>query len=359
LCETGTVKVAVAPAPPEAGIPGHHFRIEIVRETQGGGDQHVDWIDVSGDNTYGRSRGIDFRGMTFKWDGIPVAPFGSAANQAQGRDVFVGVAASANRLLPAVTLGQPVPPPFVTAVAKIVRDSDGTVVAEARKRIFVPQVIKITYDTESAVLMKSGYQITTNGVQTYLISPMSDTEWEAQKGRICAIAQIYYDAAGANVRFVDVSRSTTQPFSTLAMIYAYTDGSLGLSTGDFQNTNPSDGGTLFSLMLKNSALGYYLEHPEFGIPITAREVGNIWANIVAHECGHMLGLVAPNDILDGTDVGTEDDTGGWHNKNPINMLYIMNAGSDTNFIKIATGRMGAHSWKGLNANYLNFVLPKE
>jgi len=214
--ETNVMKVAVLPEPPETGIPGHHFKIEIVRETQGGGDQHIDWVDVNGENTYGRSRGVDFDELPFKWNGVPVVPFGSAASQALGKDVFVGVAASTNRLLPAVTLNQPVPPPFYTAVASIRRDSDDTVVCEARKRILVPQVVRITYDSDAVTELKSGYCITNNGTTICLINPMSDSEWTTQKERIRTIAQANYDATTANIRFVDESIPIFPPYSSRA-----------------------------------------------------------------------------------------------------------------------------------------------
>jgi hypothetical protein len=99
-------------------------------------------------------------------------------------------------------------------------------------------------------------------------------------------------------------------------------------------------------------------NPTMAIPITASEIGNLWGHVVAHECGHLFGLVAPGDVLDGSQEETEGDASGWHNKNPAG-LYVMNLGGGTNMLMQITGRMGSWLWKSRNAKYLKFVLPKE
>jgi hypothetical protein len=153
LGETAQVKATITPEPPSVGIQGHHLKIEIVRETTGG-DQHIDWLDVTDEPSYGWARSVDFASRGFTWDGIPDV-FGSSAGQATGLDVFTGLVANVSRVLPTVTLDQPVPPPLYTAVASIRRNSDGAVMCEARRRIFVPQVVKITYDADEVTMTKA------------------------------------------------------------------------------------------------------------------------------------------------------------------------------------------------------------
>ncbi len=354
LGETAQVRAAVIPQLPLGGMPGCHFKIEIIRETENG-NQHIDWLDVTDEPTYGWARTLDFSSKLFVWDGVPDV-FGSSAGQATGTDVFSGLSGSASRILPAVTLNEPVPPPLYTAVASIRRNSDGMVLCEARKRIFVQQVVKITYDADAITMTKAGFIINnTNGVPTYLISPMSDTEWNTQRARILTIAQAFYDATEANVRFVDANITVAQPYSFLNM--EYSAGPLGFASADFLNMNPSDSGKLCSY-IENTALNYYLANESMSIPITPREIGNLWAYIVTHECGHLFGLVAPGDVLDGSPEGTEGDACGWHNRFPSGQ-YVMNPGGGTNDLMQMIGRTGPWYWKNNNANYLKFVIPKE
>jgi hypothetical protein len=68
-----------------------------------------------------------------------------------------------------------VPPPFVTAVAKIIKKSNQTVMSEARRRVFIPQVVKLTYDADAVASVKAGL-IGDNDVT--LVTPMTDAEWD-------------------------------------------------------------------------------------------------------------------------------------------------------------------------------------
>jgi hypothetical protein len=356
LGEEAAVDVKVTPAPPEDGFPGVHFRLGIVRETAGGGEQEIDWLDVDDTPAYSRVRAVDFQQKRFTWNGIPnPSLFGNSAPQASGRDSFQGVSDSAVRILPAVTAGQPVPPPFVTAVAKIVSNSDQSTVCEARKRICIPQVVKLVYDADAITLIKQGHSGYTNGVPCLFIDPMSDAEWETQRGRIRTIAQTYYDATAANIRFVDERVNPTMPYSALRM--RYVTGDFGSAPTDFLNESPIDAGKLNAVTLKNAIGVYWDSHQTMSLPVTATEVGFLWGLIAVHECGHLLGLVSPGDVLDGSPGGTGDDVTGWHNKNPSGKR-VMNPGR-ANTLEQMLKREGDWSWKGMNADYLRFVLPKE
>ena len=74
------------------------------------------------------------------------------------------------------------------------------------------------------------------------------------------------------------------------------------------------------------------------------------ASTTAHETGHLLGLV---------NEGYLGGTGGKHNRNTLINGWTMNAGRYTPSVY----HLGSHpnrmrSWKALNAQYLQFILPK-
>jgi hypothetical protein len=276
--------------------------------------------------------------------------YGSSAPQADGRDSFQGVASSAARKFPTVTAGQPVPPPFVTAVARIVRDSDGATMCEARKRVCIPQVVKMVYDADAVATVKAGF-IGDNGIT--VVSPMTDAEWNVQKGRIKTIAQNLLDMTGANVRFVDDGDSPVMPYSTLHM---KNDNRFpfGETDGDSMNSDPSGEAFLHARALRkaleNRIVNTAMPLPSF--PVTQEEVGTLWGKVAAHESAHMLGLVEPGNVLNGS---TE-----WHNPGTAG-VQIMDKG-ENNTLEQRFQREGASdpwTWCPLNAEFLRFVLPKQ
>ena len=354
LGEEAAVDVKVTPAPPEDGFPGVHFRLGIVRETAGGGEQEIDWLDVDDTPAYSRVRAVDFQQKRFTWNGIPnPSLFGNSAPQASGRDSFQGVSDSAVRILPAVTAGQPVPPPFVTAVAKIVSNSDQSTVCEARKRICIPQVVKLVYDADAVNYLATGF---TSDSGVTLVSAITNAEWDTQRQRIRNLSQLYYDAVEANIRFVSSDVVVALPYSTVQM--QGDAGSFGTALIDFLNATPSDNVVLHVRAIESDLVNHLGDvNPNMTLPVTPREVGNLWAQVTVHETGHILGLVSEGDVLDGSPVGTPGDSFGGHNRYPYGRL-IMNPGKFNN-IEEDIGRKGSWSWKSLNGQYLRFVLPKE
>jgi hypothetical protein len=345
LSEEARIGVRIKPTPPDVGFEGLSFRLEIVRETENDGEQHIGWVKVDADSTP-ESRPVSFASMAFDWNGLSSA----ALESANGRDAFQGIAASSARVFPAVTAGQPVPPPFVTAVAKIVRNSDGFVVCEARRRVFVPQVVKLVYDADAETIVKSEITLTMPpGIPINFVEAMSDAQWSAQKTRIQTIAQQFYNQANANVRFVSESTYVNAPFATVRMISTLRIDAFGeTSTVDFLNADPNGIAFLYPTAFRASVETNSLDL--VGItPITADDIGFLWARTAVHETGHMLGLVKQGNVLNGNDSG--------HNTGPLSSCEMMNGGGYSTLLE-KLGRIGAWTWRDVNAWYLEFVLPK-
>ena len=324
------------------------FQIEIVRELSNGTIQRIDWVNVQpeqGPGTYYNWRDVDFSSEVFTWNGIPSVPFGQTVSISTGRDVFQGLSENVNIKFPAVTAGKPVPPPFYTAVARIRQGN--TTLCETRKRIFVPQVVKMVYEADAVTQLCSNV---VSGTSVVLFNEMNTSQWLEQKGRIKTIAQGYFDGINANVRFCDDTDTVVplHPYSEMRMV-AEMANIYGMATTDFLNTNPSDQGTLFSAGFHQALYNHFREYPYSGPPITHAEMGFLWGNVVSHETGHLLGLVWSGGVLDG-------DTGN-HNKNPSS-LRIMNDGLEDSLLD-NVGRHGSWYWRLRNAQYLQFILKKE
>jgi hypothetical protein len=349
LGEEAALDVKVTPMPPEGGFPGLHFRLEIVRETADNSEQHIDWVDLDASANFHEMWELDFPRRLFAWDGIPKPGPGASASQAYGRDSFQGESASATRIFPASTLGQPVPPPFVTAVAKIMRNSDKTVVYEARKRVCIPQIVKFLYDADAVSLIKAGLIKPINGVPVTYFQPITDSEWEAMRTSIPAVAQQVINYTNANIRYVSDSTVVLPPYTTVRIangnsIY------LGI-TDDFSFMNASTNGEAFvyiNVLFNNFPIYSEVESGTFALPVTPNEMQFHCVMTAVHECGHMFGLVENNSVL-----------GGIHHHNPQPTgRRLMDAG-DTVSCAMMFGRDGSRTWRPLNAAYLQFVFPKE
>ncbi len=87
LGEYGAFGVRIVNAPADA-TEDFSFKLEIVREIENNGEQHIDWVPV-GNGTATKSRPLDFTSNRFDWDGISSVTRSSS----NGRDSFQGVAA--------------------------------------------------------------------------------------------------------------------------------------------------------------------------------------------------------------------------------------------------------------------------
>jgi len=359
LGETAEMRVEVIP-PPSGHYSGYTFHIGIVRELSNGTDQHIDWVNVQpeqGPGAYYNWRDVDFQSKVFTWNGIPSVPFGQSALISTGRDVFTGADGNTvNIRFPAVTAGQPVPPPFYTAVAMI-KGSNNNVITETRKRIFVPQVVKMVYEADAVSLMKQG-RFNTAGT-TNIIQKISDPEWEEMRTSIPAGAQEFIDLIGANIRFVCDSTAVSPPYKTIRIVNRIVIGNrhysaLGI-TRDFSFMNESMIGTgyvgmgqLYDIFPRYSNV----DNGTFALPVKPHEIRSHCIRTTLHECGHMFGLVADNNVLGGDN--------GKHNLNPSGGIHIMDDGTAVTYER--RFRRPGHEewrWRELNEEYLKFILPKE
>ena len=131
--------------------PGEaHLEVELMRGTINGW-QHVAWLDAD-PGAPGRQDAVvitnGWQGVTLRWDGVAT----EGAAPATSPDVFTQGVQPFNRVLPAVTSGKPLPPPFHTLFARI-RKND-TVYAQASQRVYIPQVVKIQWDAAAVNLFK-------------------------------------------------------------------------------------------------------------------------------------------------------------------------------------------------------------
>jgi len=342
LGETATLNVKLDPPPPEGGFPGIYFELEIVRKLDGGGTQHIQWIDVDPiDPGIDLARDADFTSLALEWNGIPHPQVDGNASQAVGLDEFIGVSGNFKRILPAVTAGQPVPPPLYYAVARLRKVADHSILLEDERAIYVPQVVTVSYDSNAIDELKEPFLSGT----TVVVSAFSDLQVDQMKAALEEAVVSYY-GNHVNIRFGDLSPSG--PYSTLLVHKGTGADPYGSAPLDFGNSNPSQEARIYVYRRKlDAAIEYEFNPSTFTIPVTSVEITTSMGITSTHEIGHILGLVAENAVLDGSS--------GSHNKPPHTPRQIMNPGGGD--LENHLGRNGAWSFKALNHNYLKFVLP--
>ena len=156
LGETANISLTL-PGCSHANDPGW-LEVEIVREVIGE-TQHVAWVDMDLTTTsidrYGDTTQLSSR-PSFTWDGIAQASLPLADHP----DVFNGPRGSMHRAMPAVEVGQPVPPPFYTIRTRFWNDEKTAILAEENTIVFVPQVVKINYLPNVASLLATPMIVT-------------------------------------------------------------------------------------------------------------------------------------------------------------------------------------------------------
>jgi len=345
LGEEATINVKLSPTPPSGGFPDMYFECEIIRKLQGGGEQHIQWIDVDPSvSGVDLAREADFSTLALTWNGIPDPSLDGNASQATGPESFTGVSGSFNRILPAVTAGQCVPPPLYYAVARLKRASDQSVLCEDKKPIYVPQVVTVTYATDAISELMTPI---VDGATT-VVTAFSASDIDALKASVAADVAAYY-GGGVNLRFGAFS-SVSAPYGTMSFVLGDGSSPDGLAPMDFGNAVCAQTAQAFVYRHRLDCWNEHVLDPGFAIPVAPSELNEFLGLTATHEIGHTLGLVEANAVLDGNSGG--------HNKSPWTARRIMNPGLTSDNVAAHLGRTGSWSFKALNQSYLEFVLPK-
>jgi hypothetical protein len=345
LAEAATLNVRLDPPPPEGGYSGVFFELEIVRNLDGGVTQHIQWIDViPACPDIDRARNADFTTLSFTWNGIPHPQYDGNATLATGPDEFAGVSGNFKRILPAVTAGQPVPPPLYYAVARLKCVADQSVLAEDVRVIHVPQVVAMTYALSALDMLREPLLVHET---TLVVDAYTDIHLDQLRAAIEDSIAIYY---GTSVNLIICSEPwPLPPFSTITLERGTGASPYGEADHtDFGNMDPEGTADIFAYRHRLDCAIAYLEDPTFPIPVSPSELNESMGKTTAHEIAHLLGLVARNSILDGT-VGS-------HNPGPHLPWKIMNP-PFVDDLEDYLGRNGPWSFREINHDYLKFILP--
>ncbi len=359
LGETGSFKVQVSPTPPDGGYTWLAFNLSVVRECDGGAEQFVDWIDVSDSLNSIRRLPLDFGTESFEWDGI--RDYGIDLPAASGPETFYGLSSTehAHRSLPASNVGEPVPPPICTVVARVYNPRTYEILSEARKHVFIPQVARLVYENDAVSLLRTELRAADG---TLLYPAITSSQWTSMKTQIKAQVEEFYDQTGANIRIVDSDSGLVQPYTfvrvvhgeyNLDPVYYY---SWGVGGGcDFHdlkpNANPSDDMAKVSVWGHRNII-YNCHSNNISIPPLPLSYDNLsWSMAVTacHELGHSLGLVYNNDILRGSDYPYCHNT-----VVPAGKQCHMRGSSALSHLDPESNWV----WTNSNTNYLKFILPK-
>jgi hypothetical protein len=362
LGEKGRLKVMVSPTPPAGGLADLGFRLYVVRETREGTDQFLEFVDVADPGYRIRREPLDIGTMTFEWDGIPhLGHGGSNQPEALGTHSFSGLSTteSANRVLPSVTVGRPVPPPICTAVATVYLRSTGLAVCSARKHILIPQVVLLVYEPGAVSLLQSRLTATDG---TLLYDTITDVQWTNMRSQIRTQLETFYEGAKANIRVVDDPDHLALPYTTVRLVNGgdYYGRTWGWGGGcDFHSLRPNadlaeDMARVFVWNCRKIIQSTYASGTALPpLPLAPRNLAWSLAVTACHELGHSLGLVYNNTILGGLPYPACHDTGSvpagcfWH-------LHYSGMPVETHLEPTADLQ-----WRDLHAEYLKFILPKE
>ncbi len=354
------------------------LEIEVERETIGE-MQHVAYVDLDGAtptlDRYLDTSELGGEKLSFAWDGIAT----EGAASADAPDVFTLGTGSFRRALLQVISGEPVPPPYYTVSVRLWNSGKSEVINECSETVYVPQVVKIEMTDEAYEEFKK--EILYPGTfyphllgdpdavgcesNIVLYAGCTDRTKAEVLAQIAALAQFLYHG-NVNVRFT--SGGVAGSYKTVHVQCDHSDDApLGRAITRpvvFPSAVPF--GTAYVNMnivrMDSSEEKYYYENgPMSSTEAAACEVPSLFpflpdnlahavASTVAHETGHLLGLV---------NKGYLGGTAKKHNWNTVINGWMMNAGGYTPSVY----HLGSHSnrmriWKPLNAQYLQFILPK-
>jgi hypothetical protein len=339
---------------------GQWVEIEVTRETVNG-TQHVAWLDAD-PLTAGSQRRAQlpwaWQSTSSSWGGIATESVAEAVSP----DKFDEGVPPFHRILPAVVSGKPVPPPFHDLYVRIRDGATDTapVVAEISRRVYVPQVVKISWDSSVVSLFAQSLSFNIWNCPTNLYSGCTLDDAETFLATIPALVQTKFPT-DMNIRVVDGNTSVLGDYKHARILVGNNpDGPLGLTSNNvFPNRRVAGDASVFLLSLRQAV---FLSHGQF--------VGNIvgadpnWASVVlpltppnwvcmlagttVHEIGHTLGLVSQSYLA-----GTVSSHNGF-----VNPAYLMNRGDMTPLywhMEIPAER----TWYWRSDSFLRFLLPEE
>jgi predicted outer membrane repeat protein len=356
LGETATLNVRLNPPPPQGGFSEFYIELQIVRELEGGGIQHIQWIDVDpNDPGINIARDADFASLALEWNGIPDPQLDGNAAQAIGPDVFEGVSGNFNRILPAVTAGEPVPPPIYHAVARLKYVSNQVTLDEFRWPVHVPQVVLLELTQDAANALQQDVFEGTNLVVEGFTQQQVDSMLDDVKIDLSA-----YYGPDVNLRIVTSTSGLSGDFSTVTINTESNAWGEAVHT-DFGNVVIEDGAWASAEAPRLAfRIRYELAQLELAPPIdppfTRGEQLFALGLTATHEQGHLLGLVATNNVLNGL------YNAGQHNNTPLTLRQIMNPATIgttvIDSLESKIGRDGSWSFRSINHDYLEFILSK-
>ena len=357
LGETNTVQIAAAMHNCNHNLtPGEGctFEIELMRETTSGW-QHVAWLDADS-GTAGRQDAFTitngWQGTTILWDGIAT----ESAAQSTSPDVFTQGTQPFNRVLPSVTSGKPLPPPFYTLFTRI-RKND-TIYAQASQTVYVPQVVKIQWD-EDVVSWLAAPDYDPRPPYPPEATLYSGTNTQAiieLLGSLPSSLPSLYPS-GVNILFTTNSISSECCKVVSIKVKTLTGGSeVGESwnlKNNFPNKSAAGAANVYVSNIRDaiarSCSGYLSlrDSSQYisAIPVQSQHYFNYIANTIAHEVAHELGLVMPMYLNNSPNRQHNSET------NPLAMMQWSTSSLHN------TQTIPSLVWTSLEQTYLNFILP--
>ncbi len=336
---------------------------EIVRELLGT-TQHVAYVDMdvstSGVDRYGNTVDIPNQ-LAFTWDGIAQ----SSLSESEYVEKFTQGNLPFHLAAPAVAAGQPVLPPYVTLIVRLWNPDKSAVIAEARRKIYVPQVVQVRWQSSAETLFRTPKDNVYLGQTTIVYSADYAKDSTALMQETLQRLRAYYPSS-VNILFVpffsndvettkflyitpDIHKGiVADPSGTELKVYAY-----GMTHPVLSRQRSATGlSSCYLGSVYDSTFELYKKFAEsskipqpFPVPISSSQMLDAICKVSAHEVGHSLGLV---------DTTYLDGVGRSHNPGENNQTKMMNINTDLKWLFNQHPPIG---WRTLNNRYLEFVLP--
>ena len=372
LGETATFEINLDFDPHVLGITNWFFDCQIIRKRKDDSPQIISILDVgpTDPEQYKLERNLNFTNLVLTWNGRSEPPGGEGADAATGPDVFYGVGNNHfHRKLPAVNVGQPVPPPLYHLRARI-RRPDGSVFSYTDQAVHVPQVVLLDIDPNAL---------------TALSVPLYEEGVEVVQAIPEALLDVYLDIihdglwahgwwSAINVRFANPSVLVNGDYSTITLstFHPSEPTTWGIAEHtDFANLYIADNAIVYAHTIRDTFRQRYIDSltedpdnpggyqaPPIDVPFKYTEQEFAFERVIAHELGHLLGLVAQEPVLGGTVSGHNPGSGFKYKQIMNDWMYMLPDMTITNdSLEARIGREGVWSWRELNRRYLEFILP--